>query len=295
MKILITGAGGQLGRDCARILGTESTVYAFGSRELDITDEARVRQRLQAIRPEVVVNCGAYTAVDGCETDQENCRRVNADGAGIIASVCAETGARMIHISTDYVFDGRKPVPKAYRETDPVHPLSAYGASKLAGEDQIRAQLENHLILRTAWLYGIDGRNFLKTMLRLALSDPNRTIRVVNDQYGSLTWTHRLALQIKTLLLSDLSGIFHATAEGHGTWYDGAKLFLEAMRVPFTLEPCATEDYPTPARRPANSILQNSRLGKYGLNRMVSWEEDVVTFADRFREELLAEVSGETG
>jgi len=291
MKILITGARGQLGQDCAKVLGTENTVYGFSSQDLDISNHDQVKQHFQVIKPDLIINCAAYTAVDKCETDQENCWRVNAEGAGIIASICAENKARMIHISTDYVFDGNKSVPQPYKEKDPVHPLSQYGASKQAGEEKIRNRLENYLILRTAWLYGIGGPNFLKTMLRLVVSDPNRTIRVVNDQYGSLTWTHRLALQIKTLLTSDVTGTFHATAEGHSTWYDGAKLFLEAMNVPFTLEPCSTEDYPTPARRPTNSILANNHLKKNSLNRMVPWEEDVITFANQFRDKLLAEVS----
>lgn len=291
MKIIITGAGGQLGQDCARVLGMENTVYGFGSQELDIADHDQVRQQFQAIKPDIVINCAAYTAVDRCETDKENCWRVNAEGPGIIASACAEVKARMIHISTDYVFDGNRRVPKPYTEKDPVHPLSQYGASKQSGEEQVRTILANHLILRTAWLYGIGGPNFLKTMLRLAVSDPKRTIRVVNDQYGSLTWTHRLALQIKALLAKDITGTFHATAEGQGTWYDGARLFLETMKVPFTMEPCATENYPTPARRPTNSILANSHLQQYGLNRMVPWENDVVAFANQFRDQLLAEVS----
>ena len=291
MKILITGARGQLGQDCAKVLGTENTVYGFSSQDLDISNHDQVKQHFQVIKPDLIINCAAYTAVDKCETDQKNCWRVNAEGAGIIASICAENKARMIHISTDYVFDGNKSVPQPYKEKDPVHPLSQYGASKQAGEEKIRNRLENYLILRTAWLYGIGGPNFLKTMLRLVVSDPNRTIRVVNDQYGSLTWTHRLALQIKTLLTSDVTGTFHATAEGHSTWYDGAKLFLEAMNVPFTLEPCSTEDYPTPARRPTNSILANNHLEKNSLNRMVPWEEDVITFANQFRDKLLAEVA----
>jgi dTDP-4-dehydrorhamnose reductase len=292
MKILITGARGQLGQDCAKVLGTENTVYGFSSQDLDISNHDQIKQHFQVIKPDFVVNCAAYTAVDKCETDQDDCWRVNAEGAGIIASICAENKAQMIHISTDYVFDGNKSVPKPYKEKDPVHPLSQYGASKQAGEEQIRNILEDHLIFRTAWLYGIGGSNFFKTMLRLAVSDPNRTIRVVNDQYGSLTWTHRLALQIKTLLTKDVTGTFHATAEGHSTWYDGAKLFLETMKVPFTLEPCSTNDYPTPARRPTNSILANNHLKKNKMNRMVPWDEDVVAFANKFRDKLLAEVSG---
>lgn len=292
MKILLTGAKGQLGQDCARVLGTEHTVYAFGSRELDIADENQVRERMAMVRPEVVINCAAYTAVDASENNQELCWRVNAQGPAFLAAACARHAARLLHVSTDYVFAGDKPVPHPYTEDDPVAPLSQYGKSKLAGEEAVRAQAPDHLIIRTAWLYGIGGRNFLKTMLRLALSNPDRTIRVVNDQYGSLTWTHRLARQIKELLPGGLNGIIHATAEGHGTWYDGARLFLTAMEVPFSLEPCTTADYPTPARRPGNSILENSVLKANGLNRMVPWDEDVQAFARQYRAELLAEARG---
>lgn len=289
MKILITGAKGQLGRDCALVLGTGHTVYGFGSRELDIADAAAVEHHLGAVQPDAVLNCAAYTGVDACETEQAPCWRVNADGPAVLAAACARLGSRLIHISTDYVFDGTRPAPQPYTEDDPVHPLCRYGQSKLAAEQRVREQTDDHLIIRTAWLYGIGGRNFLKTMLRLAVTDPNRTIRVVNDQFGSLTWTHRLARQIKLLLDAGLTGTIHATAEGSGSWYDGARLFLTAMRVPFSLEPCSTAAYPTPARRPANSILENAVLKKHGLNRMVSWEEDVMEFARRHGEELLAE------
>lgn len=289
MKILITGAKGQLGRDCALILGTGHTVYGFGSRELDIADEARVVHLISSIRPDVVVNCAAYTGVDACETERAQCWRVNAAGPGVLAAACTRHGGRLIHISTDYVFDGARPAPQPYTEDDPVHPLSQYGLSKLAGEERIREQTDDHLIIRTAWLYGIGGRNFLKTMLRLTVSDPKRTVRVVNDQFGSLTWTHRLARQIMLLLEAGLTGTIHATAEGNGSWYDGARQFLTAMRVPFNLEPCPSAAYPTPALRPANSILENTVLKKNGLNRMVPWEEDVMEFARRHGDELLAE------
>ena len=289
MKILLTGAKGQLGHDCTQVLATSRTVYPFSSSELDITDQESVSDFITKIRPDIVVNCAAYTAVDDCEKDRERCRMVNTIGPGNLARACKEIDARLLHISTDYVFDGTKEPPKSYRETDPVAPISAYGSTKLDGEEQIRATLENHLILRTAWLYGIGGRNFLKTMLRLALADPDRTIRVVNDQVGSLTWTYRLAKQIQVLAESDVTGTVHATAEGHCTWFEGAKCFLEAMAVPFSLAPCATEEYPTPAHRPANSILENSRLNKLRLNVMDPWQEDVVKFAERHRDALLAE------
>lgn len=291
MNILITGAHGQLGHDCVQVLGPDHRIFPLGSQELDITNQEQVSNHFQQANPDVVINCAAYTAVDRCEAERELCWRVNADGAGILATACSEVGARLIHISTDYVFDGEKPVPHSYSEEEEVHPVSQYGASKFAGEEQIRAKLADHIILRTAWLYGIGGPNFLKTMLRLAVADPTCTIRVVNDQFGSLTWTYRLALQIKTLLDTNLTGTVHAAAEGHTTWYAGAKLFLETMQVPFSLEPCTTADYPTPARRPVNSILENHRLKTFDLNQMIPWQEDIVTFAQQFRSELLAEVS----
>jgi dTDP-4-dehydrorhamnose reductase len=294
MKIVITGARGQLGKDCAEVLAIKHTVYPFGSGELDISDRQQVSALLDSIKPDAVINCAAYTAVDACEENKEDCWRVNAVGAGILAAGCAAVGARLIHISTDYVFDGSKPVPQPYSEKDRVCPVSEYGSSKLAGEENVRKETDNHLIVRTAWLFGIGGRNFIKTMLRLALRNPRQTIRVVNDQFGSLTWTYSVAMQIKTLLETDLTGTVHVTAEGYCSWYEGAKYFLECINVPHTIEPCTTAQYPTPARRPANSILANSVLDKYGFNRMVDWKNDIDLFVSRFRDELLTE-AGRTG
>ncbi len=289
MKIVITGGNGQLGIDCSKVLQAAHTVHSFGSKEVDITDQRRVSSCLQKIRPDVVINCGAYTGVDACETDWENCLRINRTGPEILAGEVFTIKSRLIHISTDYVFDGLKAIPEPYLESDPVNPLSRYGQSKLQGEEAICRVLENHLIIRTAWLYGIHGNNFLKTMVRLALGDPKRTLRVVNDQFGSLTWTHRLARQIEQLLSADITGIVHATAEGYGSWYDVAKRFLKTLDVPHIIEPCTTEEYPLPAPRPANSILENSVLKEKELNVMRSWEEDLGIFARRYRNELLAE------
>ena len=288
MNILITGAGGQLGQDCLKVIEQKYTVHGRTSGQLDITDQAQVQREIQAVQPDVLVNCAAYTAVDKCETEQNACRAVNAQGAGYLAEICAAEGIRLIHISTDYVFAGDKPIPQAYTEQDSVGPLSAYGKSKLAGEQAIREKMDNFLILRTSWLYGMGGNNFLKTMLRLALADPERTIRVVNDQYGSLTWTMTLARQIDLLLSSELTGIAHATAEDSSTWYEGAKYFLESLSIEFSLEPCTTAEYPTPAHRPANSILENSVLKKHDLNLMQTWQQDIDAFLELYRDTLLA-------
>lgn len=295
MNILITGAKGQLGQDCVAVLTKEHTVYPFSSLELDISDNQQVSETIQRIKPDTVINCAAYTAVDNCEKEVKRCHQVNGEGPAYLATECEAIGARIIHISTDYVFDGSKTVPEPYNEEEKVNPVSQYGLSKLAGENNIRSRTNNHLILRTAWLYGIGGKNFLKTMLRLALTNPQNTIRVVNDQFGSLTWTHSLARQIKALLPGNLTGTLHATAEGYSSWYEGAKYFLECINVPHRIEPCTTADYPTPARRPANSILENSVLKKKGLNVMQDWKEDINSFVANHGTELLEEAKATAG
>ncbi len=289
MKIVITGGDGQLGRDCAERFSRNHQVVACNSTAFDITDPAQARAVFTKHAPDVLVNCAAYTAVDRCEEDGARCRAVNSTGPAVLARQCEKTGCRLIHISTDYVFDGKKKIPGPYTEDDATCPLSVYGMSKLAGEQVIAKELENHLIIRMAWLYGMGGTNFLKTMLRLAMSNPGRSMKVVNDQMGSLTWSNRLAEQIELLLDGTLTGIVHATAEEFSSWYEGAVFFLQAMGVQADIIPCSTAEYPTPAHRPANSILDNRRLKQAGLNLMVPWRQDVKTFALENREALLAE------
>lgn len=287
MNILITGAGGQLGRDCCKVMGESYTVHGRTSDQLDITQADQVQRKIKALRPDVVVNCAAYTAVDSCESEREACQAVNTRGAAYLAEACAAQGARLIHISTDYVFSGNKSLPEPYTEQEPVGPLSAYGKSKLAGELAIAERMDDYLILRTSWLYGMEGNNFLKTMLRLATADLGQSIRVVDDQYGSLTWTMTLARQMKQLLSSELSGVAHATAEGNCTWYAGAKYFLESLGVEHSLEPCSTAEYPAPAHRPANSILENDFLKRHNINLMQHWQKDIEGFVARYRDELI--------
>ena len=290
MKVLITGGTGQLGQDCQNCMAAVHQVQALSSCELDITDRESVALALSTFAPDVVINCAAYTKVDLCEEETERCLAVNADGPAVLADQCGKVGARLLHISTDYVFDGRRPVPEPYLEDDPTGPLSAYGRAKLAGEESVLACLPDALVVRTAWLYGMGGPNFLKTILRLAVTDPGRTLKIVNDQYGSLTWTATLAKQLLALVESDLAGIAHATAEGVCTWYEGAREFLRLMDIPADIVPCASSEYPTPAHRPANSILENKRLKAAGLNRMRPWQEDLRNFVSRHGEELLWEV-----
>ncbi len=293
MKIVITGGTGQLGADCAAVLRPHYDIVSVGSKDLDIADRTAVAQYMTETAPQVILNCAAFTQVDACETQKDLAWQVNAEGPRNLAAAAVKTGAKLIHISTDYVFDGRKPVPEPYTEADHTNPISFYGKSKLAGEVAVREQTRNHIILRTAWLYGMHGRNFLKTMLKLALQDPERELRVVNDQYGSPTWSYGLALQIKRLIETEGQGTYHATSEGYGTWYDLAVDFLDMMVVPYTLSPCTTAEFPTPATRPANSILENRRLKESRLNRMADWKMDLAEFIRRFKDPLISETGEE--
>lgn len=286
MKILICGAHGQLGYDSKQVLRSAHEVVSTDIEELDITDPSATNEMVESFRPDIIVNCAAFTKVDDCETMRELAWKVNVDGPKNLAIAAHKTGAQLIHISTDYVFDGNRKVPEPYEEADTPHPLSTYGRTKLEGEEAIRKATDRYMILRTAWLYGINGQNFLKTMLRLAIKDPQREIKVVNDQFGSPTWSYRLALQIARLIEVNGQGTYHATSGGYCTWYELAAQFFGLMEVRLTITPCTTQEYPTPAPRPVNSILENRRLKDSGINVMSHWNDDLVQFVSTFKERL---------
>jgi dTDP-4-dehydrorhamnose reductase len=292
MKILISGCDGQLGSDCGQVLRKNHEVVGVDLKDMDITDAAIVKEVIYRVTPDIVVNCAAYTNVDACEKDRSLAWRVNVEGPKNLASMVETYGGRLIHISTDYVFDGWKNPPEPYLEDDEPNPLSNYGRTKLEGERAVIQATDRHVILRTAWLYGVRGQNFLKTMLVLALKKPEEKIRVVNDQFGSPSWSYRLALQIEKLIQVNAYGVYHATSAGHCTWYELAKGFLEAIGVPHALIPCATEDYPTPAPRPRNSILENRRLKEQDINVMPHWQQDLDQFVSMFGERLIREARG---
>jgi len=289
MKLLIIGSGGQLGTDCMNILRERHQVNGIDFPDIDIGERGSIEECFEQIAPDCVINCAAYTAVDACETERDLAWKINSDGPRFIAQIASSSGCRVVHISTDYVFDGNRQIPAPYEEGDPVNPLSEYGRSKLAGEQATARYAQDSLILRTAWLYSAHGPNFLKTMLRLALSDPNRPFTIVNDQFGSLTWSHTLARQIEKIVELPLQGVLHTTSTGYSSWYEAACYFLEQMQVPHAFVPCTTADYPTPAHRPANSILKNSVLEKNDLSVFRSWQEDVDRFVAAFRDDLVRE------
>lgn len=290
MKILVIGSTGQLGTDCMNIMRERHDITGIDYPDIDIGSRNSIEKVFKAAAPEVIINCAAYTAVDNCETEREVAWKINADGPRHIAEIVSPTGCKIVHISTDYVFDGTKEVPGQYLEDDPVNPLSEYGRNKLAGEQATLKYAPNSLILRTAWLYSAYGQNFLKTMLRLALSDPDRQFTIVNDQFGSLTWSHTLARQIEKLLKARLSGVVHATSDGYSSWYEAACYFLDKMEIPHSFTPCTTADYPTAAHRPANSILKNKVLDDNSISVFGSWQEHVDRFVDTFRDTLIDEV-----
>ena len=287
MKVYITGCRGQLGFDLLDVLKGKHELAGGDLPELDIADASSLATALDAFRPDVIINAAAFTRVDACETERDAAHRANAVGPRLLAEYAERCGALLVHVSTDYVFDGRRPVPQPYVETDPVGPTSAYGITQVEGEKAVVAATRRFAILRTAWLYGVHGNNFLKTMLRLSLQ--GKALKVVNDQHGSPTWSWRLARQIDKVIDHGARGLYHATAEGHCTWFELARYFLERMGVPHKLSPCGTEEYPTPARRPATSILENAALKRAGLNVMAPWAEDVDEFVKRYRERLLDE------
>ncbi|HXZ36333.1 MAG TPA: dTDP-4-dehydrorhamnose reductase [Thermodesulfobacteriota bacterium] len=272
MKILIIGARGMLGRDLQPILSPRHEVIGTDLDELDITRPGKLREALDSLRPDVVINLAAVTDVDGCESQRERAFLVNAHGALEVARGCAATGARLIHLSTDYVFDGTSPVP--YTEEILPRPLNVYGESKLLGERGVQETGGNYLILRTAWLYGQHGKNFVDTILRL--SSQQEEIRVVNDQRGSPTYTRDLSRAIELLLKREERGVLHVTNSGSCTWFEfaGKILALKNPRDPrVRLLPISSAELGRPAKRPANSVLDCSKFEIIAGWKMRRWEE----------------------
>ncbi|BFM38862.1 dTDP-4-dehydrorhamnose reductase [Synechocystis sp. LKSZ1] len=262
-KILLLGAAGQVGQALQSSLASLGEVQGLTRQDLDLIDLSALRQRINQIQPTVIVNAAAYTAVDQAEAEPALAHRLNAQLPGVLAEQALALGAYLVHLSTDYVFDGRKNTP--YLERDVTHPLGVYGQSKLAGERQIEALGGDYLILRTAWVYGAAGKgNFVKTMLRLAQEQD--TLKIVVDQVGSPTWTQDLAQALAILLPQRPQGIYHCTDSGVASWYDFAVAIVEEAQTLGILAqtpqiiPITTAEYPTLARRPAYSVLSGQKI-----------------------------------
>ena len=287
MKILLIGASGGLGSECKQALKGHYEIMAPDKEEFDITSWDKVITGINELAPDIILNCAGFTRVDECETERMVAERTNVEGPRNLAQAAARYEKIIVHISSDFVFNGRKRLPQPYFEDDPMDPLCFYGFTKMESEMAVKQNVPNYIIIRTGWLYGIRGDNFLKKILKFALKKNQESIYVVNDQFGSPTWSYRMAQQIKLLIDNGKEGIYHATSEGYCSRYECARHFLEKMEIKAHVVPCATEQYPTPAIRPVNSILENRQLKKEGLNVMLHWQKDLDIFIDKYGEELL--------
>lgn len=291
MNVFVFGSNGQLGTDCRAVFGAAGhEVSGADLPATDASDRAQCFAALDAAAPDVILNCAAFTAVDLCETEKETAWKANADAPQFMAEWATQNNAFLVHVSTDYVFAGDRPLYEAAMESDPVGPVSEYGRSKRAGEKRVLESGADAAILRTAWLYGRNGKNFLKTMLRLTLQNPGKEFRVVNDQFGSPTWSLTLARQMLAVAEARATGIFHATSEGYGSWFELACAWLEELGLEHRFVPCSSDEYPTPAKRPANSILENARLKEAGINVFTDWREELKKFAAQYGREIIKEV-----
>lgn len=300
MKVVITGGKGQLGIELERQLkdieGVQ--VYSFSKEALDIANKNQVQEVLYKLRPQVVVNCAAYTAVDLCEDEEDKAYAINAVGPYHLAVVSSEIGAKLIQISTDYVFSGDFNLEKdvdiqgstpleirhemamashPWVEEDAVAPQNIYGKSKLAGEEAVREYCKKHFILRTAWLYG-EGNNFVRTMLKLARA--HGELNVVGDQYGTPTYTKDLAVAIINLMQTEHYGTYHATCEGMCSWYDFALEIFKLTELEVKVNKVTSEEFVRTARRPYYSVLENTNLKKLGMNTFRSWQEALAEYLE---------------
>lgn len=270
MKVLVTGAKGQLGYDVVNELENRG-IKAVGVdiEEMDITDGDSVERVIGETAPDAVIHCAAYTAVDAAEENEELCRRVNALGPRNIAAACRRLDIKMLYISTDYVFSGQGERP--WEPEDERDPQSVYGQTKYEGELAVQELLEKYFIVRIAWAFGVNGQNFVKTMLRLA--ETHDTLRVVSDQFGSPTYTHDLARLLADMILTDKYGVYHATNEGICSWYDFACAIFREAGVSVNVIPVTTQEYGAKAKRPANSRMNKDKLTQMGFEKLPPWQD----------------------
>lgn len=272
MKVLVTGASGQLGFDCVKELERRHiAVRGVNSKDFPLTDFAVMQQYLLDYKPDAVIHCAAYTAVDKAEEEAAACEAVNAIGTRNLAKLCHEIDAKLLYISTDYVFAGDG--DKFYEPQDEKKPQNVYGLSKLKGEQAVAAEIEKYFIVRISWVFGINGKNFIRTMLNL--SKTHTELNVVNDQIGSPTYTSDLAVLLADIIQSDKYGIYHATNEGTCSWADFAREIFKQARKAVKVNDVPATAYPTKAKRPYNSRLSKACLDKAGFKRLPAWQDAV--------------------
>ncbi|RGO24007.1 dTDP-4-dehydrorhamnose reductase [Dorea sp. OM02-2LB] len=270
MRILVTGVKGQLGYDVMNELAKRGhTGIGVDVEEMDITDAAKVEQVIKESEVEAVIHCAAYTAVDAAEDNAELCHKINAEGTENIAKVCKELDLKMIYISTDYVFNGEGTRP--WEPDDEREPLNVYGQAKYEGELAVEKYLEKYYIVRIAWVFGVNGKNFIKTMLNL--SETHDELSVVNDQIGSPTYTYDLARLLVDMVETDKYGRYHATNEGLCTWYEFATEIFRQAGKEITVHPVTSDQFPSKARRPHNSRMSKDKLEANGFDRLPTWQD----------------------
>lgn len=280
MKILVTGVGGQLGYDVCKVLAARGVEHrGVDIQDFDITDAAATRNYITEYNPDAVIHCSAWTAVDKAEDELEKCRAVNAGGPRNIAAACREIGAKMLHISTDYVFPGTG--ERFYEPDDSTGPLGAYGRTKLEGELAVQKLLNRYFIVRISWVFGLNGNNFVKTMLRLAES--RREINVVCDQIGSPTYTADLAPLLCDMVVTEKYGIYHATNEGICSWVEFAQEIFRLAGKDVRVNAVPASEYPARAVRPLNSRMSKDKLERMGFSRLPSWQDALARYLKELR------------
>ncbi|XJZ26966.1 dTDP-4-dehydrorhamnose reductase [Bacillota bacterium Lsc_1132] len=281
MKVVVTGAKGQLGQDVVKQLTRDHhEVFGTNRDQLDITNEENVLSFISDVRPDVILHCAAYTNVDAAESDEETAYQINALGTEYLAKAAKETGAKMLYISTDYVFDGTATEP--YEVDQPTKPLGAYGRTKFAGEELLKKHLDRYFIVRTAWVFGVGGNNFVKTMIRLG--EERGEVGVVHDQVGSPTYTVDLASFMLELMVTDKFGTYHATNSGVCSWYEFAVEIFKQAGLNVKVNPLTTDQFPRPAKRPSYSVLSKKKLVEQGFTPLRNWKEALIAYVKEAEE-----------
>ncbi|MGN9119652.1 dTDP-4-dehydrorhamnose reductase [Turicibacter bilis] len=270
MKVLVTGVKGQLGYDVVKDLEKRGHQPIGVDRdEMDLMDNDAIRTFIMELKPEAIIHCAAYTAVDKAEEEVETCYQINAESVKVISECAKELDVKLIYISTDYVFDGTK--EGEYVETDTPNPINVYGASKLKGEQYVQTLLEKYYIVRISWVFGVNGNNFIKTMRRLG--SERDELNIINDQVGSPTYTADLAPLLVDMMETDKYGIYHATNEETCSWYEFANEIFKQSGIEVKTNPITTDQYPTAAKRPMNSRMSKAKLKANGFNLLPTWQE----------------------
>ncbi len=282
MKVLVTGVNGQLGYDVMKALKKKNVeAIGAGREEFDITDFEKTREFIQNSGADVVIHCAAYTAVDRAEDEKELCEKVNVAGTKNIATVCKEIDAKLVYISTDYVFSGTGEA--FYEVDDATNPLSQYGKTKLLGEELVKSILEKYFIVRITWVFGVNGNNFVKTMLRLGKE--RDSINVVADQYGSPTYTADIAPLLCDMIMTDKYGTYHVTNEGICSWAEFTEEIFRLVGYTTKVNHITTEEYPTKAVRPKNSRLSKEKLIECGFYKLPNWKDALARYLEELKNE----------